>query len=86
MVILATKVYVEGSARERALDSLDAVVENELADLSVSVETGLRNDGFPSVTVTGADAPAARNLLRTEWGEVVPDHAPGEEYVGTLDA
>jgi hypothetical protein len=86
MVILATKVYVEGGARERALDSLDAIVENELADLSVSAEIGLRGDGFPSVTVTGADAPAARNLLRTEWGEIVPDHAAGEEYVGTLEA
>ncbi|MFB6228675.1 MAG: DUF2110 family protein [Halobacteriales archaeon] len=86
MVVLGTKVYVEGTARRRALDSLDAVVENELAELSVSAETGLRNDGFPSVTVTGEDAPVARNLLRDAWGEVVPHRAAGEEYVGTLEA
>jgi hypothetical protein len=86
MVILATKVYVEGSARKRALDSLNAVVENELAELSVSTETGLRNDGFPSVTVTGEDAPVARNLLREEWGEILPDQAAGEEHVGTLES
>lgn len=86
MVILGTKVYVEGDARERALDALDALVENELAELTVSTELGLRGDGFPSVTVTGSDASAARNLLRAEWGEVVPDHTPGEEYVGTLEA
>jgi hypothetical protein len=86
MVILATKVYVEGSARERALDSLGSIVANELGELSVSAETGLRNDGFPSVTVTGDDAPAARNILREEWGEVVPDRTPGEEYVGTLES
>ena len=86
MVVLATKVYVEGGARDRALDSLEALVENELADLSVSAEVGLRHDGFPSVTLTGEDAAAARNLLRETWGEVVPDPVPGEEYVGTLAA
>jgi hypothetical protein len=86
MVVLATKVYVEGTARERALDSLDALVENTLAELSVSVDVGLRHDGFPSVTVTGEDATAARSLLRAEWGEIVPDLQPGGEYVGTLEA
>jgi hypothetical protein len=85
MVILATKVYVEGSARKRVRDSLDAVVDNELGDLSVAAEVGIRNDGFPTVTVTGEDAAVARNLLRTEWGEIVPDLTPGEEYVGTLE-
>jgi hypothetical protein len=86
MVVLATKVYVEGGARDRALDSLEALVENELEDLSVPAEVGLRHDGFPSVTLTGEDAAAARNLLRETWGEVVPDPVPGEEYVGTLAA
>jgi hypothetical protein len=86
MVVLATKVYVEGGARDRALDSLEALVENELGDLSVPAEVGLRHDGFPSVTLTGEDAAAARNLLRETWGEVVPDPVPGEEYVGTLAA
>jgi hypothetical protein len=86
MVVLATKVYVEGGARDRALDSLDALVDNELADLAVSAEVGLRHDGFPSVTLTGEDAAAARNLLREQWGEIVPDLAAGEEYVGTLEA
>ena len=86
MVVLATKVYVEGDARDRALDSLGALVENDLADLSVSADVGLRHDGFPSVTVEGEDAAAARNLLRDRWGEIVPDFAPGGEYVGTLEA
>jgi hypothetical protein len=84
MVILATKVYVEGGARDRALDSLGALVENDLAELSADAEVGLREDGFPSVTVTGEDAAAARNLLRERWGAIVPDREPGETYVGTL--
>ena len=86
MVVLATGVYVEGEARERALDSLDALVENALEGLSATAEVGLRHDDFPSVTVAGADAAAARNLLREQWGEIVPDLLPGEEYVGTLEA
>jgi len=86
MVVLATRVYVEGEARERALDSLDALVENALDGLSATAEVGLRHDDFPSVTVAGADAAAARNLLREQWREIVPDLSPGEEYVGTLEA
>jgi hypothetical protein len=85
MVVLATKVYVEGGARERALDSLRALVENELSALSVTFEVGLRHDEFPTVTVAGADATVARNLLREARGEVTPDLADGEEYVGTLE-
>jgi hypothetical protein len=84
MVVLATKVYVQGDARERALDGLDALVRNAVGDLDVSWEIGLRHDEFPAVTVDGPDAVAARNALREEWGEIVPTLEPGEEYVGTL--
>lgn len=86
MVVLATKVYVEGEARERALDSLRSLVGNALGDLDVGYEVGLRHDEFPSVTVEGEDAPVARNLLREEWGEIVPQLETGETYVGTFDA
>ena len=86
MVVLATKVYVEGGARERALSSLRSLVGNALDGLSVSWELGLRRDEFPSVTVSGDDAVAARNLLREEWGGITPTREAGEEYVGTLSA
>lgn len=86
MVVLATKVYVEGDARERALSSLEALVRNALGDLDVEYEIGVRHDDFPSVTVDGPDATVARNLLREEWGEISPDLEPGETAVGTLDA
>ena len=35
MVILATKVYVEGEARERALDGLRSMVADDVGDLDV---------------------------------------------------
>ena len=85
MVVLATKLYVGGDARERALDSLSAQVENSLGDLEVEWSVGLRDDGFPSVTVEGADAPVARSLLREEWGAITPHREPGEVYAGTLE-
>ena len=79
MVVLATKVYVDGEARDRALDSLESLVANDLAELDAEFTLGLRDDGFPSVTVTGTDAPVARNLLadigphlRSELLAVVP--------------
>lgn len=84
MVVLATKCYVAGEARERTLDSLRALINNDLGDLRVSTEIGVRDDEFPAITVTGADATAARNLLRERWGAITPGLTAGETCVGTL--
>jgi len=86
MVVLATKVYVRGETRRRAMDSLESLVANDLADLEAEFTLGLRDDGFPSVTVTGEDAPVARNLLAEEWGAITPHREAGEVYVGTLES
>ncbi|SDQ46906.1 DUF2110 family protein [Natronobacterium texcoconense] len=86
MVVLATKLYVEGDARERSLDSLRSLVDNEIGDLAVEYELGVRHDDFPSVTIEGDDATVARNVLREEFGEIVPDLEDGETYVGTLES
>ena len=85
MVVLATKCYVRGDARVRTLDSLRAQVDDELGDLDVDVEVGLRDDEFPSVTVSGPDETVARNVLREAWGAVTPQARPGETGVGTLE-
>ncbi|MEF8856410.1 MAG: DUF2110 family protein, partial [Haloplanus sp.] len=88
MVVLATKCYVEGSARERALDGMDALVGNAVGDLDVTWEIGVRHDDFVSVTVTGEDEVAARNVLREAWGEVSTGTGltADETYVGTLES
>ncbi|PSQ18515.1 DUF2110 domain-containing protein [Halobacteriales archaeon QS_8_69_73] len=86
MVVLATKTYVDGEARDRALDSLESLVANDLAELDAEFTLGLRDDGFPSVTVTGTDAPVARNLLAEEWGTVTPHREAGEVHVGSLES
>lgn len=86
MVVLATKIYVDGDARERSLDSLQSLIDNEIGDLAVEYELGVRHDDFPSVTIEGEDATVARNVLREEFGEIVPDLESGETYVGTLES
>ena len=86
MVVLATKIYVSGDARGRALDSLRSLVANDLGDLDVDFEVGRRHDGFPSVTLDGDDETVARNLLREEWGVITPEFESGETYVGTLES
>ncbi|MFC4360001.1 DUF2110 family protein [Halobium salinum] len=89
MVVLATKCYVTGDARDRALDGLRSIVDNELGDLDVDFEVGVRHDDFVIVTVEGDDAAVARNLLRERWGELPAadeDLVPGEAYVGTLES
>lgn len=86
MVVLATKCYVDGEARERALKSLRSQIENEIHDLSVESEVGVRHDDFVTVTLTGDDATAARNLLGEQWGEITDHFTAGETYVGTLES
>jgi len=85
MVVLATKLYVEGEARDRAVDSLGSLVGNAVGELEVSWTVGVRDDDFPSVTVEGPDAVAARNVLREEWGAITSEFEIGETYVGTLE-
>lgn len=85
MVVLASKVYVRGHARERALDSLDSLVANDVGELDVEWTIGLRHDDFPSVTFEGPDATAARNVLGETWGTITGEFEAGETYVGTLE-
>lgn len=88
MVVLATKCYVEGDARERALDGMNSLVDNDVGDLHVEWNVGVRGDDFVQVDLTGDDAEVARNVLIEEWGEIVAHDeglAAGEEYVGTLE-
>ncbi len=86
MVVLATKLYVDGTARERAIDSLDSLVANDLGGVEVDWTIGVRDDDFPSVTISGPDATVARNVLADHWGTITPDFESGETYVGTLDS
>lgn len=85
MVVLATKLYVDGDARDRSLDSLRSLVQNDIGELDVEFTLGVRHDDFPSVTIEGEDAVVARNVLREEWGEILPDLEAGETAVGTLE-
>jgi hypothetical protein len=86
MVVLATKVYVSGDAKRRALDGLQSLIHNTLGDLDVEYDIGVRHDDFVSVTVEGEDEVIARNLLSEEWGEITPNLRDGETYVGTLES
>lgn len=86
MVVLATKCYVEGDARERAFDGLRSLVDNAIGDLDVEYDIGIRHDDFPSVTVEGEDAVVARNVLGEQWGTITPDFEAGETYTGTLES
>jgi len=89
MVVLATKCYVSGDARDRALTGMGALVDNAVGDLRVDWEVGVREDAFVAVTVEGEDATAARNALAERWGRVPPDPDrldAGEAYVGTLES
>ncbi|MFB6159551.1 MAG: DUF2110 family protein [Haloferacaceae archaeon] len=86
MVVVATKCYVSGDARDRAMDAMRSLVDNAVGDLDVEYTVGVRHDEWVAVTVEGPDATVARNVLREEWGEVPDRLAAGETYVGTLES
>ena len=84
-VPLATRCYVEGEARERALRSLTALLDNDIGELDTAYDLRVHDGDVPVVDLTGPDTEAAANVLRERWGEsVLP--APGEVGVGTLAA
>ena len=86
MVVLATKCYVEGDARDRALDGMGSLVANDVGELAVDWQVGVRDDGFVQVDVTGEDAAVARTVLAETWGEIVAHDeglTAGEEYERT---
>ncbi|QLG27174.1 DUF2110 family protein [Halorarum halophilum] len=85
MVVIATKCYVSGEARDRALDGMRSLVANDLGELDVEYEVGVRRDDFVSVTVEGPDATVARNVLREQWGEITDHFEDGGTYYGTLE-
>jgi len=68
MVVLATKCYVEGDARDRALDGMNSLVANDIGELDVDWQVGVRDDDFVQVDVSGEDAEVARNVLAETWG------------------
>ena len=86
MVVLATKLYVEGDARERSLDGLQSLVNNDVGELDVEYDIGVRRDDFPTVTLDGPDEVAARNVLAETWGEITEVFEDGETYTGTLES
>jgi len=72
MVVLATKCYVEGDARDRALDGMNSLVANDIGELDVDWQVGVRDDDFVQVDVSGEDAEVARNVLAETWARSSP--------------
>jgi hypothetical protein len=85
MVVLATKCYVGGDARGRAMQGFDSLVDNAVGDLAVTWQSRIRDDDFVAVDLDGEDAVAAANVLAESWGRIGTEFEAGETYVGTLD-
>lgn len=86
MVVLATKLYVDGAAQDRAVRSLEGLVDDRLAELAVEFDVDIRDDGFPSITLSGPDSTAAESVLAEEFDTIPTTLTPGETYTGTLEA
>tara|TARA_B110000263_G_scaffold227878_1_gene220540 strand:- start:94 stop:762 length:669 start_codon:yes stop_codon:yes gene_type:complete len=86
MVILATKIYVNGDAKERAIRSLNSMILNDIGELEVDYKLELTDNSFPKISITGEDELVANNVLISQWGEISPDLIEGNDHVGTLSS
>ena len=86
MVTLATKIYVKGDARNRAIRSLDSIISNDIGQLNVSYDISFTPQHFPEITMQGEDEVAATSILIETWGEILPPVKNGSEYIGTLSS
>jgi len=86
MVILATKIYVKGNARNRAIRSLDSIIFNDIGQLDVTYDLSFTPQNFPEITVNGEDEMVANNILIETWGEILTPAQNGSEYIGTLSS
>ncbi|MDZ7688973.1 MAG: DUF2110 family protein [Halobacteriales archaeon] len=84
-VVLNSKIYVGGEARERALDSARGVIADRVSELDFKHEVRLRDDDRPEVSGVGEDAEAAVAVLVEEFGEYTTEPVEGETYLGTLE-
>jgi|TARA_A100001037_G_C15153029_1_gene640932 hypothetical protein len=86
MVTLATKIYVKGDARDRAIRSLDSIISNDIGQLNVSYDISFTPQHFPEISIHGEDEVAATSILIETWGEILPPVKNGSEYIGTLSS
>lgn len=54
-VVLPTRIYVSGGAREAALDGLSSLIDNAVGDLAVETAVAVGDDQFPRVTIEPVD-------------------------------
>jgi hypothetical protein len=86
MVTLATKIYVNGDAKDRAIRSLNSIILNDIGGLEVDYKLDLTDNLFPKISITGEDELVANNVLISQWGEISSDLIEGNDYVGTLSS
>lgn len=83
--VLNAKIYVDGDARDRALDSARSVVADRIGGLEFDHEVSLRGDDRLAVRGAGEDSEVAVATLTEEFGGHTTNPVEGDEYVGTLE-
>ncbi len=84
-VDLNAKVYVEGDARDRVLDSARGLISNEIGELGIDYSIEVTEEGYLRVEGEGEDTTVAENLLSERFGVLVDDPEQDEEYVARLE-
>jgi len=77
-VVLPTRVYVNGGAREAALDGLESLIHNAVRDLAVETTVAIGDDQFPRVTIQPA-APEAEGMAAEPGSTPEQDGSRGSE-------
>lgn len=72
--------------RERAIRSLQALIDNELKDLEVKIEISVTPEKWAEITLFGEDEEVSANFLLNLYGTPVEQAEPGKTYRGFVRA
>jgi len=80
-VVILQPIY---GNRERAINSLKALIENELKELEVKFEISVASDQWAEISLEGEDEDVSRNFLVSKYGTPANKVEPGKVYRGFI--
>ncbi len=82
-VVILQPIY---GNRERAINSLKALVENELKELDVDFEISVTPEQWAEISLEGEDEEVSENFLVSKYGTPAHKAEPGKVYRGFIHA
>ncbi len=86
MIKVVTLQHIYGKNRERMIDLLKPLVENELKDLEVKIDISVTPENWVEFSLEGEDEEVSANFLVSRYGTPARKAEAGKTYMGFLQA